>query len=708
MRNEVWARFLPPVAPPDFAQVGDVIREARPSLSPQKRVSVPEWAKEERRIALPTFRGKWSPDFAPYMNEPARMFTSRKYGAVVFCGPSRSAKSESLILNPVGHAIACKPRDTLVVCQTQDSAKQFSQRKLAPMLRANSELAERQMRGRGADNIHEKQFQGGMNLQIRWPVIGYFSQNEYFTVLLTDYDRFPEDIDGEGSGFFLARKRTQHAGSLGMTVCEGSPGRVIERDDWEPATLHEAPPCSGILSEFNQGTRGKVYWDCPHCRTAFQPLFASLHWETKGSAGESAKTTFMACPHGCVIGPDRKRDMNAAGVWLHETNDGQSLVEIDDPAVRDTDVASYWCEGPVAAMQSWEQLVLRYLQAKAAFDERGDEKALKATVTLDQGRPHQPMVRLVGDALAVETLKALAQRFPMRVIPEAARFTTIQVDVQGGRFVVSAEAVGEGLERWLIDRFDIIEPPATAPGAEPGPDGKPRRALDPGRYVEDWAVLEPLFDLAYPVAGTGFSLLPRAVIIDSGGAAGVTANAYKFLRAMRKRGYGQRLYLAKGRGGLNRERAVYQAPEKVLGTSKRRKTDIRLVMVGTDPLKDEVALALTRKEPGPNAYHLPDGLSDAAFAEFCAELRTDTGWDPKKQGIRNESLDLAVYARALAIVLKAEKIDWGNPPPWAGPIEKNPYAVKIVSAPGPDAPPKVEKAAPRQMRRQRRSGGWLR
>ena len=700
MLEPTWQRFMPQMPPPPFASAEAVLRDALPTLKPQRRVDVPDWAQSSRRLSMPTYQGPWSNGFAPYMVEPARQITSRRYGAVVFAGPARTVKSEHLILNTIGHGVDCKPRDMMVVCQTQDSAKAFSERKLGPMLRANPQIAAKQMTGRGADNIHEKKFLGGMNLQIRWPVIGYFSQNEFFTVLLTDRDRMPDDVDGEGDPFMLARKRVQHAGSLGMVVSESSPGRLIERDDWEPATPHEAPPCAGILAEYNMGTRGQFYWECPSCHERFRPLFSSLGYDKRQTDGETARTVYMACPHGCVIGPDRKNELNAGGIWLHESNDGQRLVEIGDPDIRDTDVVSYWCEGPVAAMQSWEQLVLRYLQGKAQFDERGDETALKATITLDQGRPYLPTVRQVGDGLGIDALKALSERRNLGVAPEGTRFLTVQVDVQGNRFVVSVEAWGRDLEHWLIDRFDIGEPPAGAPGAGMTAEGKPRRVIDPPRYSEDWAALRPLFEKSYPVAGSGYSLLPRALIVDSGGAAGVTVNAYRFLRAMRKVGLGHRVYIAKGQGGINRQRAVYATPEKVLGTVTKRTSDIRIVQVGTDPLKDEVALALTRKEPGPGAYHLPDELSDAVFAEFCAEVRTDSGWEPRKSGLRNESLDLAVYAKALAIVLKAEKINWDRAPAWATPVAENSFAVRIVSA-QPDAPARVEPATPAKPRGRR-------
>ena len=143
LESQPWRRFLPELPPPPFADPATVLGEALPALKPARRISVPEWAEEERQLSSATYQGRWSNSFAPYMTEPSGQVTSRKYGAVAFVGPARTAKSESLVLNTVGHGIACKPRDMLVVCQTQDSARQFSERKLAPMLRANPALASR-------------------------------------------------------------------------------------------------------------------------------------------------------------------------------------------------------------------------------------------------------------------------------------------------------------------------------------------------------------------------------------------------------------------------------------------------------------------------------------------------------------------------------------------------------------------------------------
>lgn len=691
--------YLGPLSVPSYPDPGKLLVEALPALRPPRRITVPDWAEQDRRLRTPTYNGPWRNSFAPYMVEPARMTTSRKYRAVCFCGPARAVKSDALVLNVLGHRVVCMPRFMKIICPTQDAARAFSREKIAPMMRATPAVQERLAKVRNADNLHDKLFEGGMSLRIAWPVIGELSMLDIPDMVVTDYDRIPDNIDGEGSLFDLALKRTQTFGSLGMGIFESSPGRPVLDPEWKPATQHEAPPCTGILSIFNRGTRGKIYWQCPHCHEPFEPLFGALRYERKASPGESAKTVAMVCPNGHVIGPDRKQALNAGCFWLHETNDGE-LADIDDASVRDTDTVSYWCEGPVAAMQSWEQLVLRYEQAVEEFERTGDEESLKGTVTLDQGRPYLPRSISLGDGIEEAALKALSKPYPLGVAPAETRFLTVAVDVQSHRFVVHVDAWGPGLERWLIDRVEIAMPPEDAPGA-----GK--RSIDPARYFEDWHVLPPLLETAYRVTDSEFGLRPVAMIIDSGGTAGVTEKAYQFYRDQRAAGNGRRVFLNKGQGGLDRDRARHGEPEKILQKKRGKRSDIRLIYSGTDKLKDEVTLALTRKEPGPTAFHLSDRLDDRVFAEFCAEIRTAKGWERKKAGLPNEALDLGVYGKALVIVLKGERIDWSKPPAWAAPMEENSFASRIISQDRPESDASPASATKTPATRRRRGQGFV-
>ncbi|HCS6567002.1 TPA: phage terminase large subunit family protein, partial [Escherichia coli] len=93
---------------------------------------------------------------------------------------------------------------------------------------------------------------------------------------LTDYDRFPENIDSEGDGFSQASKRTTTFMSAGMTLVESSPGRDICDSKWRRKSPHEAPPTTGILSLYNRGDRRRWYWPCPHCGEYFQPAMDAM------------------------------------------------------------------------------------------------------------------------------------------------------------------------------------------------------------------------------------------------------------------------------------------------------------------------------------------------------------------------------------------------------------------------------------------------
>ncbi|MBX9456140.1 MAG: phage terminase large subunit family protein [Rhizobium sp.] len=694
--------YLGPLVVPSYPDPGKLLVAALPAVRPPRRISVPEWAgsADGRRIRSATYNGPWRNEFAPYMVEPARMTTSRKYRAVCFVGPARSVKSDALVLNLLGHRVVCMPRDMKIICPTKEAARLFSLQKIKPMMNATPAVTSRLAKVRNADSINDKLFEGGMSVRIGWPVSGEFSMLDIPDMVVTDFDRIdnPDDIDGEGALFDLALKRTETFGSLGMSVFESSPGKPITDADWEASTPHEAPPCTGILSIYNRGTRGNFYWECPHCHERFRPLMSTLHFERKATPGETAKTVFMVCPAGCVIGPDRKITLNAAGVWLHEANDGE-LVEIDDPDIRDTDVVSYWAEGPIAAVQSWKALIQREQEALEVLERTGDEGSLKATVTLDQGRPYLPKANDVeDDGLDTKTLKSLAKPYPLGIVPAGARFLTVAVDVQSHRFVVHVHAWGVGLETWLIDRLEIVTPPAGAPGADR------QRAIDPPRYLEDWAVLPPLREKIYPVADSDYGLRPVALVSDSAGEAGVTEKAYAFYRQQKKLGHGKRTYLAKGQGGFDRDRVRHGKPDKILQKKAGNTSDIRLVYSGIDKLKDEVTLSLTRSEAGPGAYHLSSELDDRVFAEYCAETRGDKGWTKRKKSLPNEALDLAVMSKALVIVLKGEKIDWDRPPEWALPVANNSFAVRLAAPSQPDAVPARQVApSPHRGRRVRSS-----
>lgn len=214
---------------------------------------------------------EWDPDLAPYIIEPMNCLASREYDAVVFVGPARTGKTIGLIDGWVVYNVVCDPSDMLIVQMTEEKAREHSKKRLARTFRVSPEVAKRLSPLRNDNNVHDKTFLAGNYLKIGWPSINIMSSSDFKYVALTDYDRFPENIDGEGDGFSLASKRTTTFMSAGMTLVEGSPGREITNTKWRRQSPHEAPPTTGSLSLYNRGDRRRWYWQCPHCEEYFQP-----------------------------------------------------------------------------------------------------------------------------------------------------------------------------------------------------------------------------------------------------------------------------------------------------------------------------------------------------------------------------------------------------------------------------------------------------
>lgn len=672
---------------PPFASVMGCVREALPALAPAQRITVPEAAAKYRVVDAPGYRGPWRNEAAPQMVEPAEMMTSRRYEGVIFAGPARTLKTDGMVVNVIGHRIMTQPRDVRVIHMNKDTAREFSLGTIDKMIRNSPAINARLVTGRRSDNIFDKQFAGGMRLTIGWPVIGQLSGVTLSDVLFTDYDRMVEDVDGEGEPFTLGKKRTATVGSTGKVMAESSPGRPITDAEWKPSTPHEPPPTTGILSLYGQGTRGRLYWPCPHCGKLYEPKFNLLRWPEGAPPVEAGEQATMCCPL-CEFRatPDLKVQLLAESKWLHEAADDglgghlKGLTTIDGNVIR-ASLASYWMFGPAASFQTWAKLVAAYLDAEEIYRRTGDEKALQVTVNVDQGDAYRP--RAMGSAsLLTETeLKKRAINLgepDSRIVPSNTRFITIQVDVQANRFVVQADSWGEQLERTLVDRFELFKPSDDS-----------ERAIDPARYPLDWDALFDLCERRYEVDGTGYRLTPAFLVVDSGGAPGVTQNAYKFWRRARKRGLGQRFMLVRGnhvKHGLpdTQRRAYVAFPERSTENGRKTQLDVPVIWVGTDALKDEISSALTRDEIGEGSYNVLDRVDERVFGELAAERRTDKGWEKRPGVLRNEALDLAVYGKAVVIVKGGEKIDWDKPVDWAAPMSANAYAEKIEGFVVPD------------------------
>jgi phage terminase large subunit GpA-like protein len=659
-----------------FASAAPIVQHAAQAFRPPKRMSVSQGAAESLVIRQPGgYSGPWSAAETPYMIEPMDMLASRRHESVCFVGPARTGKTMGLLDAWIARNVTCDPGDFLLIQMSQDKAREYSKTRVDRAIRNSPKLAELMSQRGHDDNTHDKLFRHGMWVKIGWPSATQLSSSDYRYVALTDYDRMPDNIDGEGSAYALGLKRTQTFLSRGMCMVESSPGREFTDPYWKPSTPHEAPPATGIIGIYNRSDRRRWYWQCPDCSEFFEAspgigLFSTLPAEaelmeevrTANLSSLAEKHALVVCPHcASLIEQRHKPHLNdpTRALWVA---DGQTVTrerEVIGEAPRSS-IAGYWLGGVAAAYQKWDSILLRYLQGLREYVLSGSDLTLKATINTDQGAPYIPRHLLADKEAGVEDR---TEELPRYHVPDAARFLLAQADVQGGtngRFVCEVRAFGEHLESWLVDRFSLSTTERRGVAAQ----------VDPAGYPEDWDLLTKKLVQATYKTSSGRELRVLRTAVDTGGEAGTTPNAYAWFRRLRKQNLSSRVLLVKG-GANKQDKPVLKGNART--NEGRPMHDMPLWLVSTDYFKDLIAGSLRRKVPGPGYFHAPKWLPASYFEELRAEVRDASGkW--KKVRTRNEALDLWVYALATCEALgfgPKGRLSWDNPPPWARPLDQD-------------------------------------
>jgi phage terminase large subunit GpA-like protein len=664
----------------NFNSIGEIFCELAELLRPPERLTVSQAAAKYRYVNQPgAYVGPWLNETTPYMVEPMDTFAARTYRGMIFVGPAQSAKTDSLVLNTVSYAIKVDPMDTMVVCPTMTAARDFSIRRIDRLHRHSVAVGEKLIPGSANDNTFDKHYISGMLLSLSWPTPTELAGKPIGRVILTDRDRMPDDIDGDGEPFDLAAKRTTTFGSYAMTVAESSPSRPVKDLKWVAKTLHEAPPCDGILGLYNRGDRRRWYWPCPACNKYFEGMFSHLVVDENatGTNLEKAGTTRMICPH-CDyrIHPDERAVMQEWGMWVKDGQGIDAKGRVFGPEPR-TLIASFWLRGVAAAFTSWKTLMAMYLDANDDYERTGSEESLKKFWNNDLGEPYYPRSSMEGLRLP-ETLKARAEALGERVVPLNVRFLVALADVQKNMFVVSVFGIipGKPFDMVVVDRFQVMK------SHRLDDDGE-RLWVKPHAYTEDWDRLtEEVLSKEYPLCDdSGRMMQIKFTGCDSGGKEGVTTMAYTYYRRLRENNLHRRFILTKGDHAPNMPRTMISYPD----SSRKDKLsaargDVPVLRLNSNILKDDLNGRLDCMMPGRGMYRFPDWLSDDFYAELCAETRTGKGWENLAQA-RNEQWDLSYMCIGLLVseLIRIEVIDWDNPPGWAAEWDKNDLIRKAES-----------------------------
>ncbi len=665
-----------------------IIPDLAETFRPMPDIAPVDSAESHVMLELPGgYYGTWDSTVTPQMVEPLNMLASRSHEALIYVGPAQSGKTQALVDCWISHVLTASPADMMIVQTSMETARDFSKRRLDRMLRNSPSLKRIMRSGRHSDNIFDKQFKAGSILSIGWPSINQLSGKPIKYIALTDYDRMPASVGAEGDPFGLARKRTTTFMTGGMTLAESSPGGIILDPKWTPTSPHEAPPTRGIMALYNQGDQRRWYWPCPECEEYFEsgPGLKGVWIPDEGSRTARAANARLICTEcGTAIHPDLKTEMNARGRWVPAGMGINRQGELYGPEPTGT-ILSYWQDGLSAAFQDLKSIVANYLRAHHQYEKTGIEVALQTTVNVDQSMAYLPITS--AQHRKFDPLLERRENWTKRTVPEGARFLTAAVDVQGSKFAVMVWGWGVEQEQWMIDRFDL----------QYSPRGEGIK-VEPAAYIEDWEILvKHVIHKRYPLDdGSDREMSIHMVGCDSGGVAGVTDNAYAFWKKLKKRQLHRSFVLVKGASvGLSGARYKLSYPE---ATSQRQKGRyhapglVPVLMINADMMKDACFASLERGEPGSGYVHFPIWQQRDFFEELTAEDKDTKGrWVKTNKNKENESWDLMVYNKAIALHAGIEKINWENPSQgWVLDWDRNSHVEKIGKSAPTTVKPKME------------------
>lgn len=586
-------------------QVFNIIKEAIDAVIPAGGITVSDWADLHRVLSPEASAepGRWKTSRVPYMREPMDCITDPFVNTVVIKTGSQIAKSE-VLNNAAGYFIHHDPCPILIMQPTVDRMKDYSKKRIAPMLRDTPCLAAvmSDEKSRDSDNTQlSKSFIGGHLLMTGANTASALASNPIRVILADEIDRYPRDVDNEGDPLTLAIVRTTTFSNF----------KVI---------ITSTPTIKGqsrIEEEYELSDRRKYYVRCPHCDTSQVLKFQEedgtyrLLWETN-EAGEVVDV-FYVCVSGCMIEEHHKLAM------LQPENGAEWIAE--RPHIG---IVGFAINTLYSPWFSWTQIAERFIKASNAA-KAGKPELLKVFVNTILGETWD----LNREGSEVKNLAAREEHYEAEV-PLGVLVLTAGVDVQPDRLEVEIVGWGIGEESWSINYY-ILEGNTDQQHVW--------RELD--------GVLGQEFECEREDA-TGTRLMRRldAACIDSGGHN--TQAVYQYAKAN-----SGNLYLAIKGASTGAKEAISKRPSKLKG-------GVSLYMVGTSLIKDTLFGQLRVQEPGAGYCHFPVGYDEEYYKQLAeSEKRVRklkkfakddphgySQWMYKKIRSRNEALDCRVYAIA--------------------------------------------------------------
>jgi phage terminase large subunit GpA-like protein len=589
---------------------------AQDVFQPPPRLSVSEWADENRRLpstgAIP---GRFRTDRLPYMRRIQDVLGDNTTQEVYFAKSSQVAGS-TVGENFIGYLIDLSPCAILMVWPTESKLKKWSKKRLDPMLQDTASLRAkfpRSGRREAGDTIAYKDFPGGWLNAITAKSTTELKSDTARVAIAEEVDEWEYDLDAQGDplDLLLVRLRT-----------------FFNRKLYVPSTPTIAG-ASKIWSLLEQSTWEEFWVPCPHCHE-----MQVLRWRDESADGVEVgqyRFVFERDEHGEVIDGSTQYVCEHCACTIDESHK-QSMLERGEWRARNPNrkAVGFHIWTAYSPLVKWDEIAREFLKSRHLASK------LKVFVNTWLGLPFKDDVESIGS----NTLSARAVKYPKRgdelLLPHGVGVLTCSIDVQGGHggwLDLLLWGWGAGEKSWVY-RWEQLEG-------------------DPGHEAVWIRAREMLLD-SYPHE-SGARLRVSATCVDAGYQ---TDKAWNFARKLAR----YKVIATVGRDG--RGRKLIEAPDltRLRRTTSRKKP---MHIIGVDSGKDLLSSRLRLKEPElPGYITIPDNIDPMFYEQITAEeLRTEYRkgrplrvWH-LPDGKRNEALDGAVMNMAALHYLGAKVIN---------------------------------------------------
>lgn len=601
------------------------------ALVPAPVLSINAWAEQERIVSPESGSpapGRWQQTMAPHLVEVQECLSAADPAVDVWFRKSAQISGSEAGLNLFGATVRSasptRPRPILIVLPTIDEAKKYNRIKLQPTINATPDLrarvAEDKSRDAESSTAGFKRFRGGFAVVTGANSSAGLQMISAHTIVFEEVSEYPLEAGERGD-------------PLDQALARAKAWETYRPKRYYCSTPQILGSCRITKGEAASDQRRR-YVPCPHCGRFQQLVFA--HFRFADQAPYGAHFVCQATGCGQAIEHHHKEALLDAGVWIKTFADADGVVppSVIEPA----DVATWRARDGAgrdpgfAIWQAYSKLGTWDRIAKEFLESRGQPLKEKAFAQQTLGEAWEER----GDAPEAEKLLERRQTWRPREVPPGVLLLTAGVDVQNDRLEWYVWGWGVGLPGWLVDRGVV--------------------AGDPTDH-STWRALDPLLDQAWR-DGRGGRWTLDALGVDSGF---LSQQVYRW--GQRHAGTG-RVFVLDPLGGWKRP-PLGTPVSRGIDYAGRKQGSVLAWPVGTWDMKSEHYAALRKTIAGPDADgRWPIGalhLSELVDREMADQLTAETlisrplanglvarEWVKIQGQRRNEALDCAIYARALA------------------------------------------------------------